>query len=82
MVKVLGKIKKIEKMNTPMYMVRRKNRSNSLDCVTLHKFGRSLQVDCAGTCAILNDSDDNTDTKNKKNFSGKIYFHFPILSRV
>lgn len=80
MVKVLGNIKKIEKEYTPMYMVKRKNRCDSHDCVTLQEFGRSLYNDCSKTCTILNESKDNIDTQNKKNFTGKINFYFPVLN--
>lgn len=82
MAKVIGKIRKLKKSTEPVYMVKRKNRTNSLDCVTLREFGQSFRADCLGTCDILNDSPDNAELKKNKNFSGRKYFFFPTMLTV
>ena len=79
MVKVIGKMKTGKKPKEATYGVRRKSRTNSLNCATLREYGISSFKDCSRTCEILNDSSENTERLKNKNFSGKSHFYFPTL---
>lgn len=81
MVKIIGKVKKVNR--EPLYYVKKKDRNDCTNVEVLTEMGRSSLMSCQGTCDLLNNAPENRIVKKR---AGKVdtykkFFYFPSLRR-